>query len=231
MIKLNSLIIDDEVQIRRLLRITLESNGFEVFEAKDGRTGLEQAASCRPNIIILDLGLPDEDGLIILKKLREWIKIPIIILSVRNSEKDIIYALDSGADDYLTKPFNSGELLARIRAALRHTLPEQSSPIFKNGSLEIDLTSRVVKRCGEAVKLTATEYSLLLLFIKNAGKVITHSYILKEVWGKAFSDENQYVRIYIAQLRKKLEEDPNKPKFIVTESRVGYRFVLVEEPG
>jgi two-component system KDP operon response regulator KdpE len=229
MVKQNILIIDDEIQIRRLLRITLEANDFNVIEAKDGRTGIEQSASCRPNLIILDLGLPDEDGQVILKKLREWTKIPIIILSVRNSEKDIITALDSGADDYLTKPFNTGEFLARIRTAIRHSMPEQSSPIFKNGSIEVDFTSRVVKRNGEIVKLTATEFSLLSLFIRNAGKVITHSFILKEIWGKTFSEDTQYVRIYIAQLRKKLENDPNKPKYFVTESRVGYRFVMVEE--
>lgn len=229
MIKQNILVIDDEAQIRRLLKITLESNEYNVIEARDGKGGIEQAASCRPDLIVLDLGLPDEDGLIILRKLREWTKTPIIILSVRNSEKDIISALDSGADDYLTKPFNTGELLARIRTALRHGKPEQSSPIFKNGSIEVDFKSRVVKRNGEIIKLTATEFSLLSLFIRNSGKVITHSYILKEIWGKTFSEDTQYVRIYIAQLRKKLEDDPNKPKIFVTESRVGYRFVLLEE--
>lgn len=229
MVKQNILVIDDEVQIRRLLRITFEANNFNVIEAKDGKSGIEQSASCRPNLIILDLGLPDEDGLLVLKKLREWTKTPIIILSVRNSEHDIITALDSGADDYLTKPFNTGELLARTRNAMRHSQPEQTSHIFKNGSLEIDFTSRVVKRNGEVIKLTATEYSLLSLFVRNAGKVITHSHILKEVWGKVFSEDTQYVRIYIAQLRKKLEDDPNKPKYFVTESRVGYRFVMVDE--
>jgi len=229
MVKQNILVIDDEVQIRRLLRITFEANDFNVIEAKDGRTGIELSASCRPNLIILDLGLPDEDGLTVLKKLREWIKIPIIILSVRNSEKDIITALDSGADDYLTKPFNTGELLARVRTAMRHSQPEPASHIFKNGSLEIDFTLRVVKKNGVPIKLTATEYSLLSLFVRNAGKVITHSHILREVWGKVFSEDTQYVRIYIAQLRKKLEDDPDKPKYFVTESRVGYRFVIVDE--
>lgn len=228
MIKQNILIIDDEIQIRRMLKITLEANDFTVFEAKDGRTGIEQSASCRPQLIILDLGLPDEDGQIVLKKIRGWSKVPVIILSVRNSEKDIITALDSGADDYLTKPFNIGELLARIRAALRHNLPEQSSPVFKTGSLEIDFTTRIVKRKNEIVKLTATEFSLLSLFIRNAGKVLTHSFILKEVWGKTFSEDTQYVRIYIAQLRKKLEDNHNNPRYFITESRVGYRFVLQE---
>lgn len=229
MIKDNILVIDDEPQIRRLLRITLEANEYNVIDAKDGKMGIEQSASCRPNLIILDLGLPDMDGLIVLKKLREWTKTPIIILSVRNSEKDIITALDSGADDYLTKPFNTGELLARIRNAIKHSQPEQSASVFKNGSLEVDFPSRIVKKNGEIIKLTATEFSLLTLFIRNAGKVITHSYVLKEIWGKQFSDDTQYVRIYIAQLRKKLEDDPDKPKFFVTESRVGYRFVMVED--
>lgn len=228
MIKDNILVIDDEPQIKRLLRITLEANEYNVTDAKDGTTGIEQSASCRPNLIILDLGLPDMDGLVVLKKLREWIKIPIIILSVRNSEKDIITALDFGADDYLTKPFNTGELLARIRNAIKHSRPEQAVSVFKNGSIEVDFPSRIVKKNNEIIKLTATEFSLLSLFIRNAGKVITHSHILKEVWGKQFSDDTQYVRIYIAQLRKKLEDDPNKPKFFVTESRVGYRFVIVE---
>ena len=229
MYKQNILVIDDEVQIRRLLRITLEASEYNVTEAQDGRTGIELSASSRPNLIILDLGLPDEDGQVVLKKLREWTKVPVIILSVRNSEKDIITALDSGADDYLTKPFNTGELLARIRTAIRHNQPEQSTPLFKNGSIEVDFTNRAVKRDGEVVKLTATEYSLLSLFIRNAGKVITHSYILKEIWGKMYSDDNQYIRIYIAQLRKKLEQNPNKPQYFVTESGVGYRFVMVED--
>jgi two-component system KDP operon response regulator KdpE len=229
MFKQNILVIDDEVQIRRLLRITLEASEYNVTEAQDGRSGIELSASSRPHLILLDLGLPDEDGQVILRKLREWTKVPIIILSVRNSEKDIITALDSGADDYLTKPFNTGELLARIRAAIRHNQPEQSTPLFKNGSIEVDFTNRTVKREGEVVKLTATEYSLLALFIRNAGKVITHSYILKEIWGKMYSDDSQYVRIYIAQLRKKLENNPNKPQYFVTESGVGYRFVMVED--
>ena len=229
MFKQNILVIDDEVQIRRLLRITLEASEYNVTEAQDGRSGIELSASSRPHLILLDLGLPDEDGQVILRKLREWTKVPIIILSVRNSEKDIITALDSGADDYLTKPFNTGELLARIRAAIRHNQPEQSTPLFKNGSIEVDFTNRTVKREGEVVKLTATEYSLLALFIRNAGKVITHSYILKEIWGKMYSDDSQYVRIYIAQLRKKLENNPNKPQYFVTESGVGYRFVIVED--
>jgi two-component system, OmpR family, KDP operon response regulator KdpE len=222
-LKQNILVIDDEIQIRRLLKIGLESSGFTIIEAKDGSDGISKAASFRPDLIILDLGLPDEDGLEVLKKLRDWMKIPIVILSVRNSEKDIITALDLGADDYLTKPFNTGELLARIRVALRHSQPEQSTPVYKNGPIEVDFTARIVKKKGIQIKLTATEFNLLALFIRNAGKVITHRYILKEIWGQVFSEETQYVRIYIAQLRKKLEDDPNHPKLFVTESGVGYR--------
>lgn len=221
------LIIDDEIQIRRLLRLNLEEDNFKTLEAENGINGMQMAASHNPDLIILDLGLPDKDGLTVLKELREWCKIPIIILSVRNSENDIVSALDSGANDYLTKPFNSGELLARIRAALRVQINEQSSPVYTNGSLEVDLNSRIVRKNGEIIKLTATEYSLLTLFIKNAGKVITHSYILKEVWGKTFSDETQYVRIYMAQLRKKLEDNPNQPKMFTTESGIGYRLNVI----
>ncbi len=221
------LIIDDEIQIRRLLRLNLEEDNFKTIEAENGINGMQLAASHNPDLIILDLGLPDKDGLTVLKELREWSKIPIIILSVRNSENDIVSALDSGANDYLTKPFNSGELLARIRAALRVQIHEQLSPVYTNGSVEVDLNSRIVKKNGEIIKLTATEYSLLTLFIKNSGKVITHSYILKEVWGLPFSDETQYVRIYMAQLRKKLEDNPNLPKMFTTESGIGYRLNVI----
>jgi two-component system KDP operon response regulator KdpE len=220
------LVIDDEKPIQRLLKITLESAGYRIHESYSGESGVIAAASFKPDIILLDLGLPDIDGLVVLKKIREWSKAPVIILSVRNSEKDIIAALDNGADDYITKPFSTGELLARIRVASRHRDSPEYVTNYKSNGLTVDITSRVVKKDGEIVKLTATEYSLLLLFIKNAGKVLTHSYILKEVWGLPFSEENQYVRIFIAQLRKKLEDDPNEPKLFVTESGVGYRFVM-----
>jgi two-component system KDP operon response regulator KdpE len=222
----NILVIDDEIQIRKLLRLNL-SPDYNIIEAENGVTGLQLAASHHPDLVILDLGLPDKDGLEVLKDLRGWSNIPVIILSVRNSENDIVSALDAGANDYLTKPFNSNELLARIRASLRQQYHELSSPVFKTGNIEADLNARTVKRSGEPVKLTATEYSLLSLFIKNAGKVITHSYILKEVWGLPFSDETQYVRIYIAQLRKKLEDDPNNPKLFTTESGIGYRLNVI----
>lgn len=223
----NILVIDDEVQIRRLLRLNLEANNYNMIEAENGLMGLQMAASHHPDLIILDLGLPDKDGFEVLKDLRLWSIVPVIILSVRNSENDIVSALDAGANDYLTKPFNSNELMARIRASLRQQFHEQASPIFRSGSLEVDLNLRIVKLKGEIIKLTATEYSLLSLFIRNAGKVMTHSYLLKEVWGLTFSEETQYVRIFIAQLRKKLEDDPNHPKLFTTESGIGYRMNII----
>ncbi len=224
----NILVIDDEIQIRRLLKIGLEDSGYSVFDAEDGKRGIQELINHKPSIVLLDLGLPDEDGLIVLKKIREFSDVPVIILSVRNSEKDIIAALDSGANDYITKPFNIGELLARIRASLRYYQPEQTNPVFTNGNISVDFSTRTVKNKAELVKLTTTEFSLLTLFIRNAGKVLTHQYILKEVWGKPFSDETQYLRVYIAQLRKKFEDDSTKPKIFVTESGVGYRMTLLE---
>ena len=219
----NILVIDDEVQIRRLLKISLENSGFKVFEAENAKAGLQEIINCRPSLLLLDLGLPDEDGLSLLKKIRDFSDVSIIILSVRNSERDIIAALDSGADDYITKPFNAGELLARIRTCLRHSQPELKSPVFTNGNVTVDFSSREVKKKGVIVKLTSTEFSILALFIRNFGKVLTHNYFLKEVWGKPYSDETQYLRVYIAQLRKKLEDNPSKPRMFITESGVGYR--------
>jgi len=227
--KCSILVIDDEVQIRRFLKISLEAAGYKISEASDANEGLIMSTSVKPELILLDLGLPDADGMEVLRKIREWSGVPVIILSVRNSEQDIVAALDAGANDYLTKPFSSNELLARIRAALRNFHPEETSPVFKNADLEVDFNTRVVRKNNEPVKLTATEYSLLGLFIRNAGKVLTHGYILKEIWGKPFSEESQYVRIYISQLRKKLEDDPNNPKLFLTESGVGYRFVVIEK--
>jgi len=224
----NILVIDDEIQIRRLLKIGLEDSGYSVFEAEDGKRGIQELINHKPSIVLLDLGLPDEDGLIVLKKIREFSDAPVIILSVRNSENDIISALDSGANDYITKPFNIGELLARIRASLRYYQPEQTNPVFTNGNISVDFSTRTVKNKDEVVKLTTTEFSMLTLFIRNAGKVLTHQYILKEVWGKPFSDETQYLRVYIAQLRIKFEDDSAKPKIFITESGVGYRMTLLE---
>jgi two-component system KDP operon response regulator KdpE len=218
------LIIDDEVQIRRLLEITLSSNGYLICEAATGKEGLIAAATHQPSLIILDLGLPDTDGIEILKKLREWYLKPVIILSVRNLEEDIVHALDNGANDYLTKPFRTGELLARIRVAFRHTQDLPDLPILEFGALSIDLANHIVRRNNELIKLTSTEFSLLALLAKNEGRVLTHQYILKEVWGMGYIKQTQYLRVFIAQLRKKVEEDPAQPKLLNTESGIGYRF-------
>lgn len=219
------LIIDDENAIRRLLEITLKQGGYSILEAPVAREGLLLAASHNPQLIILDLGLPDEDGQSVLKKLREWYVGPIIILSVRSAEGDIIQALDSGANDYLTKPFRTGELLARVRSSLRFS--NQTSAIhslFAFKDLEIDLTNHTVRKKGELIKLTTTEFSLLALMAKNAGKVLTHTFILKEIWGSSFSEQTQYLRVFVAQLRKKIEDNPSMPFYIITESGIGYRF-------
>ena len=217
------LIIDDEVQIRRLLEITLSANGYKISEASTGKDGLIHAATTHPVLIILDLGLPDADGLEILKKLREWYLKPIIILSVRNSEEDIIKALDHGANDYLTKPFRTGELLARIRVAIRQST-DASSPTLTFGTLVIDLPSHLVRKNNEIIKLTSTEFSLLALLAKNEGRVLTHQFILKEIWGMGYLEQTQYLRVFMAQLRKKIEDNPTKPKLLNTESGIGYRF-------
>lgn len=220
------LVIDDETQMSRLLRITLEAGGYDVCVALTAADGIQQAAMQRPELIILDLGLPDMDGLDALVKLREWATIPVLVLSVRSSEQDIISALDRGADDYLTKPFRGGELLARIRSALRRRDQVSGESVLHAGPLTIDLAARVVTKNGEAVKLTPTEYQLLALFVRNAGKVLTHRYILQQIWGPTFEEESQYSRIYVAQLRKKLEEDPAHPKIFRTESGIGYRMIV-----
>jgi two-component system KDP operon response regulator KdpE len=218
------LIIDDEVQIRRLLEITLSSNGYKTSEAATGKEGLIAAATHHPEIVILDLGLPDVDGIEILKKLREWYKKPIIILSVRNSEDDIIYALDNGANDYLTKPFRTGELLARIRVTLRQRQSIEDNPNLTFGSLTIDLANHIVRKNSEILKLTSTEFLLLALLSKNSGRVMTHQSILKEIWGFGYIGQTQYLRVFVAQLRKKIEDDPGRPKLLITESGIGYRF-------
>ena len=226
--KAEILVIDDEAQIRKLLEITLQSNDYIVNQASTAREGMVLAASHPPDMIILDLGLPDEEGHSVLKKLREWFTNPIIILSVQSDEEDIIKALDNGANDYLVKPFRTGELLARIRSALRTTVAEDINPVITCNELQIDLSTRIVKKKNEIIKLTATEYTLLALFVKNEGKVLTHHYLLREVWGPGFINQSQYLRVFIAQLRKKIEKDPNRPELIVTESGVGYRFVSRE---
>jgi len=218
------LVIDDEVQIRKLLEISLEANDYKVNFAVNGKEGIAMAANYQPDLILLDLGLPDENGQIILVKLREWFQNPIIILSVKSTEEEIVKALDNGANDYLTKPFRTQELLARMRTALRKNTIQNVEPITSFGNVSIDLSSRIVKVNNEILKLTATEYALLILLFKNDGRVLTHQYILKEIWGQSYSEQTQYLRVFVAQLRKKIEEDPNRPKFIITESGVGYRF-------
>ena len=220
----NILIVDDEVQIRRLLEITLSANNYKISQASTGREGIALAASLQPGLIILDLGLPDTDGLDVLKKLREWYQKPIIILSVRNSEDDIVKALDNGANDYLTKPFRTGELLARIRVATRQSQVVPDTPILEFGTLSIDLANHVARKNNELLRLTSTEFSLLALLAKNEGRVLTHKFILKEVWGMGHIEQTQYLRVFIAQLRKKVEDNPAKPKLLNTESGIGYRF-------
>jgi two-component system KDP operon response regulator KdpE len=218
------LIVDDEIQIRKLLEIALDSNGYKTIFAVNGKEGIALAANHQPDLIILDLGLPDEDGQLVLKRLREWYQKPILILTVKNTEEEIVKALDGGANDYLTKPFRTQELLARIRTALRNLNQNEQEPIIEFGEISIDFTSRIVKLKNEILKLTSTEYNLLSILVKNEGRVLTHRYLLKEVWGSSYCDQTQYLRVFVAQLRKKIEEDPNRPKFIITESGVGYRF-------
>ncbi len=219
------LVIDDEPQIRRLLRVTLEANGYRVFDAATGQDGIVQAAQWRPDIVLLDLGLPDLGGLSVLQRLREWSRVPVIVLTVRDREADKVAALDCGADDYVTKPFSTGELLARLRVALRHTLPAPEAAVFRSGPLEVDLAARVVSVNGKEVKLTATEYSLLRLFVQHAGKVLTHRQLLREVWGPASTEQTHYLRVYMAHLREKLEANPAQPQLLLTEPGVGYRLL------
>ena len=219
------LIVDDEVQIRRLLRVTLEANGYRVFEAASGQAGLVEAAQRRPETIILDLGLPDMDGVEILKRLREWSQAPVLVLSVRDGEDDKVSALDHGADDFINKPFSTAELLARLRVAQRHAQPIPENAVFRSGPLEVDLASRIVTVRGKEVKMTPTEYSLLRLLVRNAGKVVTHRQILKEVWGPTYGDQTHYLRVYIAHLREKIESSPSRPELLITEPGVGYRLL------
>ena len=218
------LVIDDEVQIRRLLDITLTANGYKVLYSSNGHEGLIDAATHHPSLVILDLGLPDIDGQDLLLKFREWYSKPVFILSVRNSEEEIIKALDNGASDYLTKPFRTGELLARIRAAIRAYGKNDDSPLIEIGPLSIDLVNHIAKKNTEILKLTSTEFSLLTILAKNQGRVLTHQHLLKEIWGFGYIDQTQYLRVFIAQLRKKIEDNPAKPVLLITESGIGYRF-------
>ncbi len=222
------LVVDDEPQIRRFLRPSLTAQGYVVIEATNAAEALARAAEAKPAIIILDLGLPDQDGVEVIRRLREWTETPILVLSVRDREAEKIAALDAGADDYIEKPFAMGELLARLRAALRHRLRQQGeTPVFRHGALLVDLARREVMLRGEHVKLSPKEYDLLRLLVQHAGKVVTQRQILGEIWGPAHVEDSQYLRVYIGQLRQKLEDDATKPTLIATEPGVGYR--LVEE--
>lgn len=221
-----ALVIDDEVQIRRLLRVVLESADYQVHEAETAAQGLTDAATRRPDVVLLDLGLPDSDGVNVLRRLREWSQVPVIVLSVRDDEEGKVAALDAGADDYVTKPFSSAELLARLRAAQRKTRPEEEVSRFKSGDLIVDLTARVVTRAGHEVKLTATEYALLRLFVRHAGRVLTHRQILREIWGPKSEEHRQYLRVYVTHLRQKIERDPAAPELVKTEPGIGYRLEL-----
>lgn len=221
------LVIDDEIQMRRLLKMTIENGGYNYAEAENGELGLMEAVQRKPDAIILDLGLPDIDGVEVLKRLREWSKTPVLIVSVRDNEKQKVSALDAGADDYVTKPFGQEELLARLRVLLRRSPENPESPIFENGNLAVDFSAHKVLLEGKEVKLTSTEYSLLKLLIQHAGKVVTHRQILHEIWGPGTEERTQYLRVYITHLRQKIESNPDKPQRIKTESGIGYRFCLL----
>jgi two-component system KDP operon response regulator KdpE len=220
-----ALVIDDEPQIRRLLRVTLEANGYQVVDAATGQDGLVQAAQYRPSVIMLDLGLPDLDGVSVLKRLREWSRVPVIILSVQDRDAEKAAALDAGADDYVTKPFGTAELLARLRVALRHSGEPAEPPVFRTGELVVDLADRRVTVAGKEVSFTATEYNLLRLLVRHAGKILTHRFLLREIWGPNAENQSHYLRVYVARLREKLESDPSRPALLLTEPGIGYRLV------
>ena len=219
---LRVLVVDDEPPIRKFLRVSLTAHGHQVFEAATGRDALAAVITHRPDLVILDLGLPDMDGIQVTRTLREWTKIPILILSVREHEQDKIAVLDAGADDYLTKPFSIGELLARIRVAMRRTAPS-TEPVFATDELQVDLARRVVMVAGQEVQLTPTEYDVLRVLVVNAGKVLTHHQLLRQVWGAGYDGETHILRVNISNLRRKIETDPTRPRYILTEPGVGYR--------
>jgi two-component system KDP operon response regulator KdpE len=220
------LVIDDEPQIQKLLKVTLQAHRFEIHESTTGEDGVLQASIVHPDLIVLDLGLPDMSGMDVLKRIRDWSSVPIIVLTAKEREEDKITALEGGADDYVTKPFSMGELVARIRVALRHVAKSVNEPILQFGELVIDLAHRAVELNGERLKLTPTEYDLLKILAANAGKVVTQRQLLQQVWGGHHHEsDSHYLRVYIGHLRKKLEEEPTRPKYIVTEPGIGYRFL------
>lgn len=220
-----ALVIDDEVQIRRLLRVTLESEHYRFLEAETGQGGLVEIAHHKPDVVLLDLGLPDMDGVEVLRRLREWSKVPVLVLSVRQGVEDKVAALDAGADDYLTKPFHGAELGARLRAILRHGATGTPAPVFECGDLRIDFTARRTWHAGQEVHLTATEYALLRVLAQNAGKVVTHRQLLREVWGPKSEEQAQYLRVYMNHLRRKLGERADQPRLLRNEPGIGYRLV------
>jgi two-component system KDP operon response regulator KdpE len=224
-----ALVIDDERQIRKLLRIVLEENHYRVLESENGKQGLSDIALRRPDLVLLDLGLPDMDGVAVLEKLREWSHVPVLVLSVRDGPEDKIAALDAGADDYVTKPFDAGELLARLRAIQRRASPAIEEPFFRAGPLEIDFNARTVSLIGREVKLTPIEYALLKILAQHAGRVVTHKQLLREVWGPNAEDHSQYLRVYVNHLRKKIEPTETREKLLRTESGIGYRLLRPQQ--
>jgi len=220
-------VIDDESQIRKILSITLEAQDYKVIEAAKGKDGIIAVANYHPQLVILDLGLPDKDGFSVLAEIRTWSSVPVIILSVRDSEDSIVKALDLGADDYVTKPFNTKELLARIRANIRRVQLIDNESIFENGNLKIDLVKRLVYKNNVELKLTNTEYLLLQIFFRNIDRILTQNFLLKEVWGPTHTEDTQYLRVFIGQIRKKIEDDAANPKYLVTDSGVGYRMIAI----
>ena len=222
---LRVLVIDDEPQIRKLLKVSLGAHGYDVHEAVNGTDAVTQAAGIKPDLIILDLGLPDIDGKEVVRRVREWSDLPILILTARDQEKEKIDALDAGADDYITKPFSIGELLARMRVSIRRAAHTGDDPVIQCGDLAIDLAQRRVTIDSQEVKLTPTEYDIMKVLAQNAGKVLTHRQLLKAVWGDVYAEDTHYIRVYIGQLRRKIEPNPTQPKYIITESGVGYRLM------
>lgn len=224
-----ALVIDDEIQIRRLLRVALVAAGYAVHEAPSGQEGLQAVAFRRPDVVLLDLGLPDLDGREVLRRLREWSEVPVLILTVRDSEEEKVAALDAGADDFVTKPFSTPELLARLRAAMRRAHPASENPVFTVADLVVDMAARTVTKGGAELHLTATEYALLRLFIRHAGRVLTHRQILREIWGPKAEEQRQYLRVHIGNLRKKIDQSGTRNPLLKTEPGIGYRFIGASE--